>query len=1307
MRAAWEVSGSFPRAKPLTPIKPLAGSRASAPPASRHIQLALPRRSSRHLSASVALTRRLEAAALAHPSSSNINACDGQDVLARLTGAAARIESLISAISSSPGSAGSAVPHSAVPAASRQPAHAGPRALRRELLGSVDSLLGAAADVRSCAALVQAYSRSRESLEAVVQLLAQAAILEDALLSNPRVYGALLPLADPHDTDPSRSSGFVAPSAAGQPQPRQQARPPPRPSPAAGACVEHGIGFGGDASGSGDEDDPRVGRLFAVLAPRFLREGYHPTDPRVAYSVALSREEKVAMLADTRRRERFVLAALRRLLGSGGGGSGSGGGDPEAAAAPSLIASDPAAAAAAGGDTSSYDWPSYELTAEELAEDAVLAEVVAAQWGVRCGGGGGGGERGDGCEATDYGGGQGGDAGGGGGGGSLVLTLDACGALLQRHPDPVLRQQVYDEGLAPLATHALDLLQHMRDLRAQQAALYGLYDTDDAAGTAGYGGLAHLDSLARDGRAAAAFLTSLAEALEPLVREQLQQLTLLAAKPGSETQPGGPLDSGSFEHLLRAQAWGHWGSDCSVGAMRAETVGSTTVGSETAAGGGGAPCSESDGALFPDPAAPYLTDLADVMAGVSDWLADFLGVELRRPGAGGGGGGSDDGDRRRDGDCGDGNVSGGGGIGTPTATVPYDVSVMLDELSRYYAGAGDGSGDGGGGACFQQLPLCHRRLALEAVREAAVREPRRFLAYRLLVEGEVEAGEEPPTGAGATPSESSRPPLPPPPTGHVGTACTTSPVAATSVGSAAAAAAATATATAPPVRWLLLDLWGGFGTRYLLPPLGDDSGPSGGGGEDGEGTGAARLLEGCGGGVGGDAGTCRVAGSTGRGAVAAVVVGLQSGGGGGGGAGSGMPLMVRGSEFVVWELLHELGHAVHFLLAAAPPSPPPPEARSTAAAAAASGVATPATAAAPGQESGKATPPSGGGGGDAVRAVHRQGLRPLRHSLLPYQLPLELVELPSSLLERAAAEPEVMEAVMSRCRHVTRGQRPPREVCHALARAVRWSYYSPVSVQVQVVSSLLDQLLLTSPRRSPGAAQRLWPQLLATFAPSLPVGCSVQQLHSLARIASASGQGYAYVTAGYLADELWSACGFGAAHEAAAAEPREDVRQPREGRQLDPRQQQHQQQQQELQGQGQQQGPGGRQRSGRLVRRLLFERDASEQPPALLARLLGQVHSASAPAAAAATNSSSSSSGSGSSSGSSRDAVSGVGVGEGGEAEAAKAAAAEAARDGAAEGTGGGSAALGPLRLIRVAGGGCVPRVCGARVRRWTRGSVV
>lgn len=285
-----------------------------------------------------------------------------------------------------------------------------------ELLTAVDSLLAAAADVRACTALIQKYSNSHEHLELVVQLLAETASLEDALLSNPHVYTSLLP-PDPSPTPYPIPHTNFRPKSSSQPNHAAHISSTTLGPTSDGAAFKGLSDNGSNVDGGSGGGDSRIWRMFATLAPRFLREGYHPANPHTAFSMALSREEKAAMITKARRQERWTLCALRRLLDCRGTGDN---GETAALLPPPRE----------GRNLSSYEWPSYDLTVEELAEDRVLAEVATAQWQLQRGG--------EGCEVSsdsvveDR----------GGVGGQLELTLDACGSLLQRHPDALLRQQV-------------------------------------------------------------------------------------------------------------------------------------------------------------------------------------------------------------------------------------------------------------------------------------------------------------------------------------------------------------------------------------------------------------------------------------------------------------------------------------------------------------------------------------------------------------------------------------------------------------------------------------------------------------------------------------------------------------------------------------------------------------------------------------------------------------------------------------------------------------------------------------------------
>lgn len=192
-------------------------------------------------------------------------------------------------------------------------------------------------------------------------------------------------------------------------------------------------------------------------------------------------------------------------------------------------------------------------------------------------------------------------------------------------------------------------------------------------------------------------------------------------------------------------------------------------------------------------------------------------------------------------------------------------------------------------------------------------------------------------------------------------------------------------------------------------------------------------------------------------------------------------------------------------------------------------------------------------------------------------------------------------------------------------------------------------------------------------------------------MASASGHGYAYVTAAYLADELWTSSGGEVSFGSDAVEverggggngsggmpyqlPQGDAV---KGRNIEGS------------------GPwGGRKMrvsgGGELVRRMLFERDAAEDPKELLSRLLAEVH---------------------------RWRWQGgpeeeVEMARGGNAVSVAQPLFRVAEAGDVAAAGGPSSCAEAdegksLRLIRVAGGGCVPRVCPWRVRRWVAGGAV
>jgi intermediate peptidase len=183
-----------------------------------------------------------------------------------------------------------------------------------------------------------------------------------------------------------------------------------------------------------------------------------------------------------------------------------------------------------------------------------------------------------------------------------------------------------------------------------------------------------------------------------------------------------------------------------------------------------------------------------------------------------------------------------------------------------------------------------------------------------------------------------------------------------------------------------------------------------------------------------------------------VAIGLQSGGQLGGAA----------LHLGLWELLHELGHALHFLLSA-----------------------------------------------QRCQRLHLHACR----------CPMELLEVPSHILERLAMHPASLAAI---CGHGRSGQPLPPAAAEALARRIRAHWYSPVQYQQQVLTVLLDQLLHTAPgkasaRQVAGLWQSVWARHAA--APGMLVTC--QQARALHKVAADHGRAYGYSYAWYLATAFW------------------------------------------------------------------------------------------------------------------------------------------------------------------------------------------
>lgn len=183
-----------------------------------------------------------------------------------------------------------------------------------------------------------------------------------------------------------------------------------------------------------------------------------------------------------------------------------------------------------------------------------------------------------------------------------------------------------------------------------------------------------------------------------------------------------------------------------------------------------------------------------------------------------------------------------------------------------------------------------------------------------------------------------------------------------------------------------------------------------------------------------------------------VAVGLLSGG----------QLAGRNLSLGLWELLHELGHAMHFILSA-----------------------------------------------HHCRHLHFHGCR----------CPLELLEVPSHIFERFAMHPASLRII---CRHQATGDLLPEHLAAALAEHIRYHWYSPVQYQQQVMSVLLDQLLHAASSKVTGRdVSELWQAVWGRFSavPAMLVSC--QQAKALHKVAADGSRAYGYMYAWYLATAFW------------------------------------------------------------------------------------------------------------------------------------------------------------------------------------------
>lgn len=174
----------------------------------------------------------------------------------------------------------------------------------------------------------------------------------------------------------------------------------------------------------------------------------------------------------------------------------------------------------------------------------------------------------------------------------------------------------------------------------------------------------------------------------------------------------------------------------------------------------------------------------------------------------------------------------------------------------------------------------------------------------------------------------------------------------------------------------------------------------------------------------------------------------------------------------LWELLHELGHAVHFLLSARGAAVEPLEGS--------------------GGDSSSGGSGSGGSSGSNSCAGGEQGTAsgPSLHAHATW-MPLELLELPSTLFEEFAMQPACLQLL---CTHPETGAQLPAALAAKLTAHIRSSFYSPVGVQQAGLLMLADVLMAEwTSRQGSQAAHRLW-RAVASLSALPNAAITVQQV---------------------------------------------------------------------------------------------------------------------------------------------------------------------------------------------------------------------
>lgn len=234
------------------------------------------------------------------------------------------------------------------------------------------------------------------------------------------------------------------------------------------------------------------------------------------------------------------------------------------------------------------------------------------------------------------------------------------------------------------------------------------------------------------------------------------------------------------------------------------------------------------------------------------------------------------------------------------------------------------------------------------------------------------------------------------------------------------------------------------------------------------------------------------------GSPAAVILGLE---------GDGMKngfMLPQHVVLGVWGLLHELGHAIHFLLSAAAlrspgASPVPSDEREDKPELSGRSY----TSCSPGAPSQSLGLPSG-----YQWQLHGSGA------------PLEVLEVPSSLFEHFAMHPRCLQVI---CRHSSTRQPLPLPLAQQLASHIRHTWYNPLTYQSKVLQLLHDHLLHSfSSKIGPGTSEQLWRHLWSRWSSAPEIMINSQQARALSHVQELSGGAYGYVVAGCVAQVIWN-----------------------------------------------------------------------------------------------------------------------------------------------------------------------------------------